>query len=106
MCSTFGGQLVTKPRHWYTPPSHASLEECQDGRRRAPSSELQEKAPRSCAEHVSQQHFYFPDPALVSPRSMAGFSGGHQQPLFSPGPVEVQQTAWHVESAQVGSPVP
>lgn len=77
MCSTFGGQLVTKPRHWYTPPSHASLEECQDGRRRAPSSELQEKAPRSWAEQVSQQHFYsFPTQPWYPLDQWQGFQEG------------------------------
>lgn len=48
---------------------------------------------------------FSPDPIPVSPRSTAGFSERHQQPLSSPGPVEVQQTVQHGESAQVGSQV-
>lgn len=42
VCSTFGGQLFTKPGHCYILPSHASLG-TPGWRRPAPSSEPKEK---------------------------------------------------------------
>lgn len=46
VCSIFGGQLFTKPGHWYILPSHASLG-TPGWRRPAPSSEPKEKVLRS-----------------------------------------------------------